>query len=157
MWDVNLSSSPRVVQNMNYHKYVVNVILQKNKTKEDLANFYHASICSPVSMAIQTVIRNGHFATWPGISKINFSKYITDTVAIDKGHLDQERKNLQPTKTLHGVHEILPAQNLQTKTTRTANIYSLIIPFTARELAYGDLTGAFPYTSARGSKYIYNV
>ena len=32
---------------------------------------------------------------------------------------------------------------------------SKFIPFTAKEIAYGDLTGAFPFTSTRGHKYIY--
>lgn len=32
--------------------------------------------------------------------------------------------------------------------------YSQIIPFTAKEMTYGDITGAFPYTSSRGAKYI---
>ena len=30
-----------------------------------------------------------------------------------------------------------------------------IIPFSAKEMSYEDLTGAFPYTSSRGYKYLY--
>ena len=29
------------------------------------------------------------------------------------------------------------------------------IPFSAKEMSYGDLTGAFPYTSSRCNKYLY--
>ena len=36
--------------------------------------------------------------TWPGIQDINFNKFITKKLPIAKGHLDQERANLQSTK-----------------------------------------------------------
>ena len=59
------------------------------------------------------------------------------------GHLDQEWKNTRSTK----VHE--------ESNTRTYNVLTTIIPFSAKEMSYGDLTGAFPYTSSRGNKYLY--
>ena len=85
-----------------------------------MANFYHVSMYSPVLTTLQNAIRNSHLVTWPGTSKINFIKYITDILAIDKGHLDQERKKLQSTKTTQDLEDILPTTNVQTKTTRTA-------------------------------------
>ena len=83
-------------------------------------------------------------------------KYITNTLAMDLGHMDQERQNLQSTKIRHNANEILtpPETPSSTKTFETLNI---IIPFSAKELTYGDMTGAFPYTSSRGSKYIYVI
>ena len=41
------------------------------------------------------------------------------------------------------------------KTTWTANMYNIIILFTAQELACGNLTAVFPYSPVRGSIYIY--
>ena len=59
------------------------------------------------------------------------------------GHLDQDRKNTRSTKAKD-------APNV-----RTFNVLTKIIPFSAKEISYGDLTGTFPYTSSRGNKYIY--
>ena len=32
---------------------------------------------------------------------------------------------------------------------------SLVIPFSAKEISYGDITGSFPFKSSRGNQYIY--
>ena len=32
---------------------------------------------------------------------------------------------------------------------------SIVFPFSAKELSYGDVTGSFPYKSSRGHQYIY--
>ena len=87
---------------------------------------------------------------WPGINKMNFNKLIRDTTAIEMGHINRERKNLQSTNIKS------TAQPAITKSsTQTYHLMSKIIPFTPKEMAYGDLTGAFPFTSTRGHKYIY--
>ena len=62
-------------------------------------------------------------------------QYIQDTTNIDMGHFKKGRKNLQ--------------------TTKTYETMASIIPFLAKEMSYGDLTGAFPYMSTRGNKYLY--
>ncbi len=81
-------------------------------------------------------------ATWQGIDKLNMKYLITDHTNIALGHLDQERKNVQSTK-------------VTSDFSCTHNILIKIIPFSAKEMSYGDLTGAFPYTSSRGHKYLY--
>ena len=63
---------------------------------------------------------------------------------------EQGKKNLQSTKIEP------PAQPTITNlSTRTYHLMSKIILFTPKEMAYGDLTGAFPFTSTQGHKYIY--
>ena len=47
---------------------------------------------------LQAAIRNGHFVTWPGLEAKLIEKSLLHTVATAKGHLDQEKKNLQSTK-----------------------------------------------------------
>ena len=68
---------------------------------------------------------------------------ITDNTNIAMGHLDQDRKNTRSTK-------VTDAPNV-----RTFNVLTKLIPFSAKEMLYGDLTGAFPYTSSQGNKYSY--
>jgi hypothetical protein len=42
--------------------------------------------------------RNGNFITWPGIDDLSINFHLEDSVDSAKGHLDQERKNLQSTR-----------------------------------------------------------
>ena len=42
--------------------------------------------------------KKGNFLSWPGIESILFKKYLPRLMATAKGHLGQERKNLQSTK-----------------------------------------------------------
>ncbi len=88
------------------------------------------------------LIAHDKAATWPDIDKLNMKYLITDHTNIALGHLDQERKNVQSTKVTSDI-------------SRTHNILTKIIPFFAKEISYGDLTGAFPYTSSCGHKYLY--
>ena len=64
--------------------------------------------------------------------------------------MNREKKNLQSTKQC--ADQNTP---LVDTISRTYKIVSKVIPFTSREMTYGDLTGAFPFTSTRGNKYIY--
>ena len=158
LWDIQLpmASTPNRHHNSTVtHK--LNVLVPKCQTKTELAQFYHAAICSPVLRTLQQAIHNDHFLSWPGIDKINFEKYITDTLAIDKGHLDHERKNLRSTTTVQSpdFQDLFPASKDTSIPEKTFTLFSSIVPFTAKAMTYGDIAGAFPYTSSRGSKYIY--
>jgi len=132
----------------------LNVIIQRNKPKFQMATFYHGALCSPVISTLQKAIANNHLVSWPGISKINFKLNIVDTQAMDLGHLDQERKHLQSTKNPSSP-ENKPIIKIKDNNQRSFEILNSIIPFSAKSLTYGDLTGAFPYTSTRGAKYLY--
>ena len=76
----------------------INAIIRFDKTKYELAEYLHKCAFSPSLVTFQKAINKGHFITWPGINDINFNKFIKNTLPIAKGHLDQERANLQSTK-----------------------------------------------------------
>ena len=74
-----------------------------------------------------------------------------------KGHLDQERKNLQSTKvspTDEQLDELdyNPTDGVGIKTYEYA---SSIIKITPKGTTYTDLTGRFPHKSSRGNEYFY--
>ena len=152
LWDVSFTDKipPSKTKNL-----VANAIIRKDKSKSDLANFYHASLFSPTLVTLQNAINNNHFATWPGMTKLNYKKLITDTTNIDLGHMTQERQNLQSTKYLAPpiLQDIFPQP--EHPNVKSHNVMSMVIPFSARELSYGDITGSFPFKSSRGNQYIY--
>ena len=121
----------------------LNILTTRDKTSYKLANFLHACAGSPTIKTFQQAIKNNFFATWPGIHKLDMKYLITDNTNIAMGHLDQDRKNTRSTK-------VTDAPNV-----RTFNVLTKLIPFSAKEMLYGDLTGAFPYTSSQGNKYSY--
>ena len=142
LWDVHLPSKVRSDPPL----HSANVITKLDKSNYELANFYHGCMFSPTIRTLHTMIRNNHLVTWPGVNKLNFQKSIVDTTAVEMGHLKQEKKHLRSTKVTPPSSE---------SRTRTYEIHSKVITFNAKEMPYGDMTGAFPYTSTRGNKYIY--
>ena len=129
----------------------LNIIIAKNKSKEDLSRYLHACLFSPRPSTIIRAIRNNHLTTWPGIHDINFNKHLPPSEATSKGHLDQERKNLQSTKPCDPVdHDFFPPKS----DTRSHDCCATIIPFSPTNKAFLDLTGRFPHKSSQGNEYI---
>lgn len=125
----------------------INFIVRKDKTKLDLAQFYHATVFSPPISTFQKAIRKGNFVSWPGISDINFTKILGTTEANEKGHLDQERKGLQSTKTLPTIldhdNEHFPTKE---PTSKSYQQFATILHPATTSKAYMDLTGSFPHS-----------
>ena len=95
LWDIHLPTTIDVPKQTTQQQVCrANSIVPAQQTKSDLAAFFHASMCSPVLKMLQQAIRNDHLVSWSRIDKINFEKFITDTLAIDKGHLDHEQEYL---------------------------------------------------------------
>ena len=76
----------------------MNVILHKDTTKSDLAQFHHGALFSPVTSTISESIKNNHFITWPGLSEKLIIKHLPPILATAKGHQNQEQQRIQSTK-----------------------------------------------------------
>ena len=76
----------------------VNVILRKKQPQLDLITFFHGACFAPVISTWIKAIKNGHFATWPGLTENLVAKHLPTSIYTAKGHLNQERKFLQSTK-----------------------------------------------------------
>ena len=116
-------------------KKLLTIIVHRSKPKFELANFSHACAYSPAIKTFQSAINSNFFATWPGIETLKISKYIHDTLNIGMGDFKRVRQHIQLTKSYETI--------------------ATILLFTAKEMSYGVLTGAFPYTSSHGNKYLY--
>ena len=80
------------------HQPKINVILRKDKTKHDLAKFHHASLYSPVQQTLIKAINNNQLTSFPELSSKLITKNLPPTIATEKGHLNQERQNIQSIK-----------------------------------------------------------
>jgi hypothetical protein len=134
------------------------VIIRKKQTKIDLATYLHAACCSPVPSTFIKAIKNNHFTTWPGLDVELITKHLVPTLATTKGHLHQERQNLQSTKDQSQVsstdmdNDFFPTSD--TPNRKTNDVVYSITQFEPKDRAYMDLTGRFPYQSSRGNTYI---
>ena len=90
LWDVPISTSPPLQS--------ANAIISKNKSKQDLASYYHSCCFSPAISTFTKAIKNGNFHSWPGLQELSLYTFLQKTMATSMGHLDQERQGLQSTK-----------------------------------------------------------
>ena len=95
-------------------------------------------------MTLQKAIQKEFLLTWPGIDKIDFSTFVGNSIATAKWHMAQERKNLRSTKSTdtenRDMLDYFPTQEPTSKT-----LFSKFLPYSPKELAYGDLMGRFSF------------
>ena len=100
LYDIQLNKNEKITQQNK-----INYVISQEKSKTELAQYFHAAAYSPSISTFQKAIRNGNFITWPGIDTINFHKFIKTTRETEHGHLDQERKNLHSIKQNDGLRQ----------------------------------------------------
>jgi hypothetical protein len=137
----------------------INAIICKDTSKMQLITYLYGCCCSPKTSTWKKAIKNGNFITWPGIDNLSINAHLEDSVDSVKGHLDQERKNLQQST-------CIKLETDETNTTdetdedhfllsdmpniKTFEACAMLIPFTSKNTAYHGLTGRFPHRSSRG-------
>jgi hypothetical protein len=100
LWDIPLATTSPSLSLAPTPVFAANAIIRKDMTKTALAQYLYGCCGSPVLSTWQRAIRNGNFVTWPGIDSFSIDKHLPKSIASAKGHLGQERKNLQSTKPL---------------------------------------------------------
>jgi len=74
-----------------------NAVINNPNLAERIA-FYRASMFSPALSTWCTTIDAGHFTSWPELTSAQVRRYPPQSIAMVKGHLDQERVNVDPQK-----------------------------------------------------------
>jgi hypothetical protein len=95
LWRVELREAPKI----NY-KPAFNHARETSNLKE-LINYLHATAFSPVKSTWIKAIKNGNFASWPGLTEQAIEKHLSKSVATVKGHLNQQimyARSTQPKK-----------------------------------------------------------
>jgi hypothetical protein len=158
LWDIPITT--RSISNSSNHsssfQHRANVIITKDKTKTELVKYLHACCFSPATSTFIKAVQNGNFITWPGLEASTIRKFLPDSIATAKGHLDQEQKNLQSTKPTttpsDEFNDFFPTPSTPNEVTNEC--CALLFPFVPKHVGYTDLTGRFPHISARGNKYL---
>jgi hypothetical protein len=143
LWRVNLKQKCETKHVHCNHAY-------DNSNQKDLINYLHAACFSPVKSTWITAIKNGHFTSWPGLTKHAIEKHLSKSTSTEKGHLNQQRKHARSTK-VKDPKVIMPEPDLD-QDIKTQYIYTATID--AGQI-YTDQTGRLPVVSSKENKYIY--
>ena len=95
-------------------------------------------------------IKAGTYASWPGLTYANASKYCLLSVESVKGHLTQSRQGIRSTKP-KPTPDLDPVPRKQT--TKTQELFIRIEPISK---LYTDDMGRFLIRSRQGNNFIYS-
>ena len=152
---VNLQSScPPQQQLPPIHNQTINVILCKDKVKQDLATYLHAACFSLTKATLIQAIKNNFLVSWPGLTADLIRKHLPTSVSTAMGHLNQERSGLRSTK--QHANEITEVNNFfppspQPNIKSNEVIYTIV---NTQDKGFFDLPGRFPICSSRGNQYL---
>jgi 3-deoxy-D-arabino-heptulosonate 7-phosphate (DAHP) synthase len=114
----------------------------ETSNQKELINYLHAACFSPGKSTCIMAIKNGNFASWPGLTKRAVEK---------QGHMNQQIMNARST-------EIKEKEDCDNDTRIAFDIGVTTHCIYAATLdsgkIYTDQTGRFPVVSSKGNKYI---
>jgi hypothetical protein len=109
------------------------------------------TVCGyPVKSTWLKAIKMGNYMGWPMLTERNVQKYYPKATKTAKGHRNQTRKNVRPTKVKATPLETCNTSHLNGK--KAPNVYTQM--YMVRKTMFSNQTGQFPNQSLRGNIYI---
>ena len=143
MWTINLTPPPSIS---------AVVITEPQGTQANVVDFYHAAMGSPAPSTFLAALKK-KYIDFPGLTLEIATKYMPNSVATSKGHMDQFRQGHRSTQAPLEDELDLDLHPIPVPRTRTRlPIQSKIIPVS--DIRYTDPTGAFPVRGLQGAQYI---
>ena len=166
LWDIHFNEFSTTSPSSNHAS--ANAVITLNQTKVELLQYLHACLFSPTKSTLLKAILNNNLITFPGLDNIKFvKKHLENTLDTFAGHQQQERQNIQSTKSntsftrqerqeqdtlIQQERDSFPLPEFPNS--KSYHCFALLTDFNATNKAYGDLTGKFPIESSRGNKYL---
>ena len=94
LWDVPIPQRPLT----SPPTQKLNIITNINQSTKTLVQYLHTTLFSPSKSTLLQAAHNHNLIGWPGITVDNITKYLTESPATAKGHLDQHKSNIRSTK-----------------------------------------------------------
>jgi hypothetical protein len=165
LWDIAIPlpvSMTTTAQSANWDQvpqHQLNAIIRKDLSKTELVQHLYGCCGSPVITTWKKAMQNGDFITWPGTDTLSIDAHLPKSIDSAKGHLNQERKNLQSTRkslptepnTTDEDADFFPSPDAPN--IKTFECLAIIVPFVSKNTACHDLTGRFPHRSSRGNEH----
>jgi hypothetical protein len=118
-----------------------------------LINYLHKAMFSSTKSSLLKAVKQGHLATWPGLTEDTINKNLKLTPATEMGHINQKKQNIRSTIKAVAITSDLEDTTVTPAGTgdKTNFVYAAVID--QRQL-YTDLTERFPELSSRGKWYV---
>ena len=137
----------------------------QSATPAELVAFAHATLFSPALSTLKNALVRGFLPNYMGLTAKTLRKYPPTSIAMEKGHLDQTRKNQRSTKRpvdtstpcpVHDVPDPTHADAFPTSESnnvRTHQCYAAVFEPASGQI-HSDQTGKFVLASSSGNNYI---
>jgi hypothetical protein len=151
LWRIPIQHNHAVTSSRSTPQHSINSIIDA-RTQHELIQLLHATCFSPTESTWIKAIKNNHFTTWPLANDTIIQKFFRNSTATAKGHLDQQRKNIQST-----IQQAAEDDNdftiVETTNHRTNFVYATVgVVHVPTGQVYTDQTGRFPVDSNEGHK-----
>ena len=131
------------------------------KTQPELVRYLHACAGFPTKPSWIKAIKNGQYASWPGLTVKAVAKHFPESEETMKGHGRKTKSGLRSTKAYADSEpDFDDVENATMNQTHslTKQKESILMVFDlsdeAQRLMYTDQTGKFPKKSSKGNHYI---
>ncbi len=164
MWrlDLNPTISPPTTKATANPAETINVIFKLPSARKTFL-WYHASVGLPTKATFIDAIHNGNYSTWPKLTVTLINRYFPDSNETIKGHLKGQRQGIRSKKQA-ALEKIIENKEVRIKIEGESSPFHKI-PITKSHQAFfciddltdsihNDQTGAFPFTSQQGNRYI---
>jgi len=117
----------------------------------DLVAFAHAAMFSPTLSTLAEALRHGHLPGFAGLTLERLQQHPPQSIAMHKGHMDQDQMNTRSTKPALTVDDE-PYPDSEEEQIPMHACYTALMEPTGQ--TYMDLTGKFVAASSSGNNYI---
>ena len=124
------------------------------KTQPELIRYYHAAAGFPMQPTWLATIRNGHYATWKGLTAAGVRRHFQESGEFWQGHGRKVRSGLRSTKKLIEMEQDGKVTTKIELKTNTIFSKTYDLSDNSEQRMYTDQTGKFPVRSYRGMQYI---
>ena len=130
------------------------------KTQPELVRYLHACAGFPTKPSWIKAIKNGQYASWPGLTVKAVAKHFPESEETMKGHGRKTKSGLRSTKAYADSEpdfdDVENATMNQTHSLKQKESILMVFDLSdeAQRLMYTDQTGKFPKKSSKGNHYI---
>ena len=165
--NTNVTATPTAAETLHQlieinksQDHLFNVL--ETSSKEELAMYYHQTICSPPKTTFLKAIRNNQFKSFPGLTYELIAQHLPPSKATAQGHMTKLRQGIQSTRSNRQdildarleIDQMQPPQEACGAQDDEMFCFAVVNESKAGTI-YSDLTGHFPVQSFTGMQHIF--
>ena len=132
----------------------------QTSTKEELAQYYHQCLLSPLKTTVLQALNNQPFKTFPGLTYKLISRHLRSSTETYKEHMKHHKQNIFSTRNnkqaiKNAQFEVCDKNPPQQICSALDMFYFAALVDATENTMYTDLTGKFPVRSYKNNQYVF--